>query len=284
MTVSTLPDRVLADLNNLPAMPTLVLDVLRLLDNPEIGGDRVAAAIGRDPVITARVLRLANSAAYMRVRRVATIRDAIMLLGFSTVRGQVLAAALYDVFKVGAVGYALTQEALWQHSVAVGTCARYLAAQGGRNSDAAFEAGLLHDIGKIVLGKSLRSGYAEVLKLVQEGSDFCAAERQVLGCDHAEVGAEAGKRWNLPPDLLLSIEYHHKPLERPEAGLADIVHIADAMALMLGFGIGADNLMHQLHDAVFERVGLDPTVVNELLLTLADQIADAAQPLDDAGK
>ncbi len=154
------------------------------------------------------------------------------------------------------------------------TVARHLAHSRGLDAEAAFVAGLLHDLGKIALSQSLQEQYREVLAAVEQGADFVDAERAVLGCDHAEAGAEAARRWSLPEALVQAIEYHHCPDEAPERGLADVVHVADALCVMLGFGVGTDQLMHRCSERALERLGLNQEELPLLLVVLADLLAE----------
>lgn len=280
MTIS-LPAAVVAEVDRLPPLPAVVVGVLRLLDDPRTSGQQIAESLGRDPVLTSRVLRLANSAWYTWTRRISTIQEAVVLVGFSAVRSQILGAAAFEAMRRGAPGYALNQELLWQHSVAVGVGARHLARRyGSVDSEEAFVAGLLHDIGKVVLGTFLGPRYDEVTRQVEMGIDFAAAERTVLGCDHAQVGAEAARRWNLPDALIEAIEYHHRPLEAGESRLTDLVHVADALALTLGFGVGADQLLYPCCSEVVTRVGIAPSTVDALLVDLAERLVDVSKPFE----
>lgn len=281
---TSLPAAVITEVDRLPPLPAIVIGVLRLLDDPRTSGQQVAESLGRDPVLTSRVLRLANSAWYTWTRRISTIQEAVVLVGFAAVRGQVLAAAAFEVMRRGAPGYALDQELLWQHSVAVGAGARFLARRYGRvDGEVAFVAGLLHDIGKVVLGKFLGPRYDEVMRQMGAGTDFAAAERNVLGCDHAQVGAEAARRWRLPDALIEAIEYHHRPLEIGESRLADVVHVADALALTLGLGVGADQLLYPCCEEVTARVGIAPSAVDALLVDMAERLVDVSKPFEPAG-
>jgi len=272
--VSRVPDRVLMAFDLLEPLPAHVLEAMRLLDDLTSSAEAVAEAIGRDPVLAARVLRLANSALYMRARRVATLREAVVLVGFGAVRSILVTAVAYDAFARGAPGYGLDRVKMWQHALAVASVARHLARARDLGGEGAFVAGLLHDIGKMALSHSLQEQYQAVLKAVQEGLDFVEAERRVLGWDHAQVGAEAARRWNLPEALVQAIEYHHRPDELPGPSLADAVHVADVLSVMLGFGVGADQLMHRCSQMALERLGLSEEEIPLLLVVLADLLAE----------
>ncbi|MDQ7800668.1 MAG: HDOD domain-containing protein [Armatimonadota bacterium] len=274
--MSGVPDRVLMAFELLEPFPGHVLEAMHLLDDLSSSAEQVAQAIGRDPVLAARVLRLANSALYMRTRRVATLREAVVLVGFGAVRSILVTAVAYDAFARGAPGYGLDRAQMWQHALAVAVVARHLAQARGLAAEAAFVAGLLHDIGKMALSHSLQEQYQAVLEAVRAGADFVEAERAVLGWDHAQVGAEAARRWNLPEALVQAIQYHHRPDEAEDPGLADAVHVADALSVMLGFGVGADQLMHRCSQNSLDRLGLSEEEIPLLLVVLADLLAEVA--------
>jgi putative nucleotidyltransferase with HDIG domain len=269
--------RFLLALDLLEPLPGHVLEAMHLLDDPKSSADEVAAAVGRDPVLAARVLRLANSALYMRTRRVATLREAVVLIGFGAIRSLLVTAVAYDAFRRGAPGYGLDQLRMWQHALAVATIARHIARTRRMNAEAAFVAGLLHDIGKMALAHALQEQYERVLGEIRAGADFLEAERRTFGCDHAQIGAEAARRWRLPDELVEAIEYHHRPDELDAPGLADVVHVADALAVMLGFGVGTDQLLHRFSDRALERLGLDAEEVPLLLMVLADLLAEVVR-------
>ncbi len=274
--MSRVPDRVLMAFDLLEPLPGHVLEAMRLLDDLTSSAESVAEVLGRDPVLAARVLRLANSALYMRARRVANLRDAVVLVGFGAVRSLLFTAVAYDAFTPGAPGYGLDRVRMWQHALAVATVARHLARTRELDGEAAFVAGLLHDIGKIALSHSLEEQYRAVLAAVEGGADFVEAERAVVGCDHAQVGAEAARRWNLPEPLVQAIEHHHRPDEAAALGLADVVHVADALSVMLGFGVGTDQLMHRCSEGALERLGLTQEELPLLLVVLADLLAEVS--------
>jgi putative nucleotidyltransferase with HDIG domain len=274
--VSRIPDRILMAFETLKPFPAHVVEAMQLLDDLSTSAEEVASALGRDPVLAARVLRLANSALYLRARRVATLREAVVLVGFAAVRSLLVGAVAYDAFRPGAPGYGLDRVQLWQHSLAVATVARQLAGSRERDAEAAFVAGLLHDIGKLALSSALQEQYPAVLEAVASGMDFVEAEQAVLGCDHAQVGAEAARRWNLPDPLITAIAYHHRPDEPEDPGLADAVHVADALCLMLGVGVGTDQLLHRCSEGALRRLGLSADEIPLLLVGLADLLAEVA--------
>jgi HD-like signal output (HDOD) protein len=218
--------------DDLPAMPHVVAALLESIDDPEVTIHTVQTIIGKDPALAAKVLRLANSAFYGFPREVATIREAVLVLGLRTVRALALAASAASVMGLALPAYRLGRFALWRHSVLVGTIARRLARDGGeKTSEIAFAAGLLHDVGKILLDRVLAPHEAEIHAAAAAASP-AAAERAVLGFDHADVGRLLVAKWRLPEALEAAAGFHHRPGAAPEAYrfLAEAVSCADWLA------------------------------------------------------
>jgi len=145
---------------------------------------------------------------------------------------------------------------LWKHSVGV-ALASSVTAEMIRlpNGNLAFTAGLLHDIGKVVLNDYVAAEFAEICRLVTEQPmSFVEAEHQVLGFSHQEIGARMGEKWQLPEPIILSIRYHHDPGElRPPDSLVDAVYLANCICLLLGIGVGEDGLCTRADEEVMER-------------------------------
>ena len=207
--------------SDLPAMPTVALATHKESGRPGATAASVADLVASDPALTARVLRLANSAYYGNARQVAAVSDAIMLLGMKSVRNLCLLAGTYPWLKGGLPAYGLGPGALMTHSLATAVAAKAMAEHARIDADAAFTAGLLHDLGKVAL--SMWATRAD--DVVRSPED----ERRTMGFDHGAVGGELARRWNLPFPLVGAIACHHTPTE----GLEDAVHAGDAIAHLL---------------------------------------------------
>ena len=282
--------RVLKRVNDIPSLPQFVIDTLKKLDDPKSSAQDVADKLSRDEGLVLRILRLANSAYYGLPRRITGVSEAISLLGFKTVKSIVLAASVYKFMDGSFTGYALDRGELWKHSLSVAFASRYLAKRiKGLDDEEAYVAGMVHDIGKIVLNDYVRFGYGIIAKLVEDDQvPFMDAERQVLGFDHAQVGGLIMEQWNLPETYMLAARYHHSPWELPEESKAhqvfvDVIHVANILCLMLGVGLGADGLQYKIHPESLERLGIADVEV--LMSDLVDLMAkvDEEMVLEDAG-
>ena len=246
--------RLLQRLGNLPPMPAVAQKALTLIRNPESNMAELADVLALDQSMTSLVLRWANSAYFGLKAPVATVRQAVVYLGQNAIQSLVLAASLSAFIDRPAPGYGLERGELWKHSLGIASGARLVAAPFGKDiAEEAYHAGLLADIGKLALEVALRD--VDTSRSDWQGRSFADLEVAHFGIDHAALGAELARRWNLPAPLVEAIAFHHQP-SRAQAGLvlASAVHIADAALMMLGIGLGRDGLQYPLDPAALERM------------------------------
>ncbi|MEE7561203.1 HDOD domain-containing protein, partial [Xanthomonas sp. Kuri4-2] len=217
-------------LHALPTIPKVAQDLIRQFDNPDADIDRLARSIERDPVIAAKVLRLANSARFHGLRDSTSVDDAAMRLGFNTLRTLVLASVMTGAFRTGP-GFDL--KTFWRHSFEVGGICRLLAAQHGVEAETAFTCGMMHNIGELLI-QAGAPDYAARLSAAQSSPGHAAEEVLQLGFGYPEVGAELARRWQLPRVIQQAIAYQARPSAAPEGEpmprlLAQAVLISDAL-------------------------------------------------------
>lgn len=195
----------------LPTLPTVVSQVLEKTRDPNTRLDDIVELISTDQALVSAVLRLVNSAFYGFSRRITTLKQAITLLGFRSVRNLVVNAGVVGIFRRRTFN-AHHRRRLWDHSVACAVAARLLAEREGYAArEEAFTAGLLHDIGKVVIDQYAPRDSAAILEKVEAGTDPCVAESAVLGADHTQIGVWIAERWHLPKALCAVIAHHHDP-------------------------------------------------------------------------
>lgn len=261
-------EEILRKTQDLPSLPKAAIMVMRETDRAEASAASVAALISQDQAITARVLRLANSAYFGLSRQVLDIQEAVVILGMRNVRNLAIVASTFPWLMRPLKGYKLGPKQMWTHSFCVAIAAKDLATKTKKaDPDVAFTAGLLHNIGKVVLSIWLENKVDTMVDLaVRENISFDQMERKVLGFSHADIGAHLAAQWNLPQTFVDAIQFHHSPNEAETFDpVTDYVHIGDYMTMSVGLGLGADGLRYEFQPEAMERVGIAESDVDAVL-------------------
>lgn len=241
---------------SLPPLPDTAVKLMKTINDPRSTVDDIVEAIRYDQAITTDVLKLCNSAFFGLSRKVTSLNEAMVCLGTIKVLQLVMAVHTNAMLTGEQRGYGLEPGVLWRHSVAVALASTAFAERLKQpNANLVFTAGLLHDVGKVILNEHVAEEFAEIVRRVTNDQlSFIEAERQVLGFSHQEVGAMIGERWKLPEPIVRCIRFHHDPsaVEPPDL-LVDTVYLADCVCLMLGIGLGEDGLCYRADQAVMDR-------------------------------
>jgi HD-like signal output (HDOD) protein len=213
--------------------------MIDLVDNPKTSAASLARLISTDQSLTAKILKLANSAYYGFPREISTVNMAIVVMGFNSVRDMGLSLSVFDAFKEvpGAASFDLSQ--FWEHSIGCGVAAKLLARRyHHRYAGEAFVAGLLHDIGKVVLDQYLHADFLEIMKRTNDNvQTLDEAEMAVTGTSHGEIGGWLADKWRLPHVISESIRFHHSPWEATrEPVLVALVSVANYLCHLSGIG------------------------------------------------
>jgi len=260
-------ERYLNAVAGLPPAPVLMSELLSILRSPEHDLDRVVELVGCDPALTAQILRASNSACFAGEQPTVDIFNAVARMGLYQVYCMVVAIFGARTKSMPGAGQGVNQDELWRHSVAVSISSSIIADEAGQPKAVAFTAGLLHDIGKLVLASAERGAYAKLAQMAKDqGEVLSTLERALLGIDHAQLGGELMRRWNLPPDVVAAVARHHQldaspPLEQ----LTAVVQVADRIGHLL-FGEelpDADPLTSS--DAAMDTLQLSPDDFPRLL-------------------
>lgn len=228
---------VLDRIEGLPALPAFVTRMLSLVDDPEVSTREIADMVSNDQAMAAAVLRLVNAPFYGLGRRISSIQHAVLLLGLRTVRNLALSAVLVKSFVEPSRDRRFDRVRLWRHTVACAAGARLLSQRlGTSDPEEAFLAGLVHDMGIVILDQFFHDGFRRVADLVVNmGTPLVEAEREVFGRDHAFVGRQLARRWNFPAPVTEAIGCHHQPgRARLDPALTAAVHLADALEASAG--------------------------------------------------
>ncbi len=274
-------DRLRAITEKIIGLPTLPIVVTRLIDlvgNPKTSAGDLDHLISADQALSAKILKVANSAFYGFPRRIATVKLAIVVLGFEAVKNIGLSVALLDRFPEGEAHELFDRRQFWTHAIGCGAAARLLARRLRYRLEAeAFVAGILHDLGKLILIEYFQEKFLSAVRLARSENLYIArAEEMVLGVTHAEVGGWLAEKWNLPKQLVSVISRHHGPFPDPDGldaaerplDLTCIVHAADALCRSRGIGNSGDNRGPALHPYVARLFRKDQEMSDEALLDL----------------
>ncbi len=219
---------------NLPTLPGMVTHLMQAIREPDIGTNEIARLIGQDISLSAKVLRLANSAYYGIPRTITNVANALVVLGLQAVNTLVLSCTVFDMFSKPDDADGSYHVSFWRHCLQTALLCRILAEQTNSHihPDDAFCVGLLHDLGKIAMDQYLHSDFQEVVRTAKtEKISFFEAELRTLNYTHVDVGEWLTGEWELPEVLLRPIRHHHEPeIEQVETKSALIAHVADRLS------------------------------------------------------
>ncbi|RMH58233.1 MAG: HDOD domain-containing protein [Candidatus Hydrogenedentota bacterium] len=268
--------RIVERIQDLPTLPTVVTRILKLVHDPESNAADVQMILGRDQSLSTKVMKLVNSAFYGYAGKIKTLHQAVVILGFDTIKSVALSATVFTAFAGGRKNF--DRDAFWRHSIATGVAARLLARECRmKEIEESFMCGVIHDIGKVVLDQYAPGDFDRVLAYVQEKNCLIyEAERAVLGSSHAQVGRWLGMKWGLPAEIVDVIFYHHQPANAQRAPKQTaVVHVADILARTRKLGSGGDAKVPPLDPAAWEKLGLDEGRLKGILAVLPDEFAKA---------
>ena len=210
--------------HNLPNIPKVVQELIETFNQEDFDMDEIANKISLDPVLTAKVLRLANSAHYGVSRSVASTADASVLLGFSTLRTLVLASGITGALQAPS---GFNREEFWRDNFAIAAIAKWMAGYCKFNGETAFTCGMLHSIGELLIRLLLPSETKKIQAAIEAGGKTAEVQLSMLGYNYADVGSELAKRWKFPDEIVEGIRLHATPLESQEGNiLAGLVYLA----------------------------------------------------------
>lgn len=260
------PQELIANLGDLPPLPQVASQVLRVSADPDATAEDLRKVISMDQALTSQILKISNSAMFGMMREVTTLTQAIMTLGFSTIKSVVIASSAKNLYHRGTVG--LQERLIWEHALVSAIASRAFAKSlRFARVEEAFIGGLLHDIGKSVMGVKFPERYGALLRTVyNEGAVCQSLELETFGFDHAMVGEALVCQWNLAPSLQAAVRWHHDPIQAGEdhRPLAAIVALANHMALEEKVGIGDPSHLEGASLQAMEILKLGPEALDGL--------------------
>lgn len=256
----------------LPALPQIFPQLQKVINDPESSATDLAKIISLDPSLSACLLRIVNSPFYGFPSKIDTITKAVTVLGSRQIYTLAMGAMVLDLFK-GSVK-ALDMGLFWKHSIGCAVIARALAAECERKErERYFVAGLLHDIGRLVLFQTMPDLAAEVMRhAISTKATLYQTERKLLGFDHGRLGAVLLQKWGFPPSLIDAVLYHHLPGKSEKHDEPGFVHLADVITRALGIGSSGDFYVPPLDRQVWEKLGLYPNRLSQLLGGLDEEL------------
>ena len=266
-------DGLLEDVVTLPSLPATVAGIMRLVNDPDCALSAVAKAISADPPLAIKTLRLVNAAYYGLRQKVGTIEHAVALLGIKVIKNLVFTATVFDIMK-GEV------DVFFRHSVSCGVVAQVFATASGAaiaidSVEEAFLYGLLHDIGKVVFGEFLPEETALVAQVsAARQIPWRQAEREVIGIDHAELGARLAQNWKLPQGFIDAIAGHHDLTQCQDPqyqALAALIGTADYVCGRCGVGTEEAPVL-EMHEAMWEASGLVKADLPAVMSTVFEKL------------
>jgi putative nucleotidyltransferase with HDIG domain len=253
-----IPDKIIQKVSIFPSMPQAGMKLRALITQEDVSTDEIEGILRHDPGLAANVLRLANSAYFGIPTKVRTLKHAIMLLGVKRFSEIAVTACMNKAMNSAIEGYGLSPGDIWLHSIAVSNIAEALAKNRNlaENSDFLTPA-LLHDLGKLILGEFVKRKQPKIESLVTNGVPFVIAEKEVLGTNHAEIGALIISKWRFPDDLIDAVRWHHLPQEAENSNShQDIVYLANLMSHSSGNHEAAEGEQMMPYSSVLNRLSM----------------------------
>lgn len=261
--------KIIMDTKTLPTLPGVINKLNSLSDNDKSSVQEMARIVSSDQVLSARILRLANSPSY-GFYRVSTISNAMILLGVNVVKSLALSSSIFEIMEKNSLG-------LWEHSLGVGVASNMIATKLGLpECEEIATAGLLHDIGKVIISIKCSEAEQEIRRVIEE-KRVCVreAEQEIIDTDHAEVGGWLAKSWFLPDKLSEPINCHHnvEASENHRIKTA-VVHIADVLIKANGFGDSGDDYVPQIQQVAWDTLKLSEQIIADLVEDLEDKLVE----------
>ncbi len=277
--MSISPRELVSGAIEIASLPEVFLKVNEMIDSPRHSAADIGRVISHDAALSTRLLKIANSVFYGFPSQIDTISRAITVIGTRELRDLILATSVMRVFK-GLPNDLVTMEDFWRHSICCGLAARSLAAQRGEQLvERFFVAGLLHDIGSLLVYRKIPELAREALLRAQYNNvPLYRAEQDVMGFDHAAVGVEILRKWKLPEHLQEATEFHHTP------GMAQLfprdtalIHIADVVADALQYGSSGDPVVAPMDPQAWQLADLSDHTISTVISEVEQQFDSAME-------
>ncbi len=259
--------RLFSRISEVSTLPAVAMRIIQVANDSSTGAADLLEAVEYDAAMAARIIRTVNSSYYAIQNKVADLKLAITLLGFKEIRNLAMTAYVAQLFKKGEGYGTYTREGLWNHMIGVGIVARLIAEVTRKAAPReAYLAGLLHDLGFILIDQYLNKPFRQLIDALTEERNLVEIEEEVLGFDHAALGAYVGQQWKLPEHLVATIRFHHDPLEYAGDHWAMVCTVALADFFCNAKNVSALGVRNTAMppSKVFAALGLQKSQVNRI--------------------
>ena len=262
--------RIIKDIKTLPTLPGVITKLGALAENNKVSVQEMAQVVSSDQVLSAKILRLVNSAFYGFSGRISTVSNALILLGVNVVKSLAISSSIFEIMEKNVVG-------LWEHSMGVAVAANVMSKRLRLpEPEETSTAALLHDIGKVIIKIKLQQEFSQLTTRIEEqGLMMIEAEQELLETDHAEIGEWLARTWLLPEKLIEPIACHHS-VEKSilHQTKTSVVHVADVLIKASGFGFSGDNLVPSIQPVAWKRLGLSEQLLESIIEEVQDKLVE----------
>lgn len=272
--------KILKKIEEIPTLPAIITQVIKIANDPKSTADSLNKIITKDQSLTSKTLKLVNSAYYGFPRTINKITEAVVILGFNTIKSLAMSVSVCELFsdETDVEGFSLS--GLWRHSVSVGICSELI----GKHikhplTEELFILGLLHDVGLVVECQYFREDFVECLRAAKSGKVLQDVEKEIIGIDHGLIGKKVTEQWKLPKMISSVVGFHHQPkfAYGDTKELTSIVYFADIICRLKKIGTSGSYIMEKLQPEAFEAIKFK----KEDIKIIASQIDSAMEKAKD---
>ena len=274
------PNELIRDHVKLPSLPTMYVQINEAINTPNTSASDIAKVISKDTSLSARLLKIVNSTFYGFPSKIDTLSRAVTVVGTRQLTTLALGMNIISVFRRIPSDF-IHMRSFWEHSLACGICARIIGSYKKiLNTERLFVAGLLHDIGRLILYRHVPNQARNALIKAKQDDDLLHnSEHETLGFDHSMIGGLLLKKWKLPVSLENSVKYHHSPQESKDPLEPAIIHMADIMTNAIGRGSSGERFVPTLNPDAWKSLEMSPNILSSTIKQMERQIEEIIQLL-----